>query len=137
MCFAFVSDVLVAVHGDQPPSSSEWRRYLAACANASDKVRANVVVTSGGGPNAAQRAELSNLPNLMTFPTAVVSSSIVVRGIVTAISWLGKRIKAFSPADIDSACRYLALTAETKPKVLLAVRAMQTELGHARAAGSG
>ena len=40
-------------------------------------------------------------------PKAVVTTSRVVRGIVTATSWLGSNVRAFAPSNIDEAFDYL------------------------------
>lgn len=43
-------------------------------------------------------------------PTAIVSESRLVVGLVTAASWLGANIKAFAWRDLESAVRFLGVS---------------------------
>jgi hypothetical protein len=129
MCSAIVHEVLVAVHGRQAPSNSDWRAYVGLWLANAERVRSNLVVTAGGGPSPQQRTEISKHPNINSFATAVVSDSMLVRGIVTAISWSGKPIKAFSPREMELALGYLETGPDTRAKVLLEVAAMKSKLG--------
>jgi len=84
----------VLVLGESPPTKQDWDAH---CAYITQTVAAGrlpkyiIAVTEGGGPNAAQRQQLVNVlpkgfrPERM----AVCSSSMVTRGILTALAWLG------------------------------------------------
>ena len=125
---SIVDGVLIAVHTAYGPTDDEWRSYLHLYESHQQLVRANLVVTRGGGPNAKQREAMSKLKNLRAFATAVVSDSVVARGIVTAISWIGKPIRAFTPSETDLAFEYLGVATDTRAKVRLEVAALKSEL---------
>ena len=82
-----IDSVQVLVHDAHPPGAAEWAAWLADFRANSTKWRAVLVYSLGGGPNGEQRqqltalfAELQNLP-----PAIVVTSSVAMRGIVTAV----------------------------------------------------
>lgn len=49
---------------------------------------------------------------------AIVTDELLVRGIVTAVSWLGMNVRSFSWAEMRSALRYLALPPHLDDKAL-------------------
>jgi hypothetical protein len=139
MAISLVGDVVIAVHTANPPSDDEWQAYLkmilqAGKAQGGDmsKIR-SLVVTEGGGPNAAQRRELTDALQKMSrwkdTPAAVVSTSPVVRGIVTVLSWFNLNIKPFSPDKIEDAFQSLHLSPSETPKIVTTIKAMRASLG--------
>ncbi len=58
----------------------------------------------------------------------VITGSVFGRGIVTAVSWLGKNIKAFAPSEIDKAYDFLQMSDASRKAVTNAVGIMQKEL---------
>jgi hypothetical protein len=47
-------------------------------------------------------------------PTAVLTSSVLVRGVVSALSWFMKdRIRAFGRDDFTEACTFIGVGAES------------------------
>lgn len=116
MAWTFQDGFVLVVHADKPPSDEEWRLYVEECAARVGGLRGGVALTDGHGPNAAQRGLVVDEEGLIDVPFAIVTGSVVVRGIVTALRWLGKNIKAFSPAEIGDAFVYLALDESQKSK---------------------
>jgi hypothetical protein len=106
----------VALNNAVSPGVEEWDAYLAM---ASEGMKAaggvarfkQLIVTDGGGPNAAQRKAVMELASRYGDPAAmkiaVVSNSVGVRGIVTAFNWLGAPLRAFSPTQLGEAFAYL------------------------------
>jgi hypothetical protein len=124
-----VSDgIQLAVHDESPPTDAEWDAYLAEAASS---VRGTLVVTDGGGPNAKQRAAIANIAGIAELPTAIITSSILARGIVTAISWLGKNIRAFSPAEIGAAMDYLGIGSSKRAELSQRIARLKVTLADA------
>jgi hypothetical protein len=129
LIFKLIDDLILAVHGARPPSSSEWDSYLKEHQRlASEKRKVSIlVVTEGGGPNSAQRAALKELV-ASDLRTAIVTGSVAVRGIVTAFNWLGwSSMQAFAPHEMDGALRLVGAS-HRKDAVLAELKRMQESL---------
>ena len=120
-------DVLITVQGDMPLSDPDWDDFLRVVASATH-VKAYLFSSDNHGPSAKQRAKLQSNRAVFPLPKAVVTTSMAVRGIVTATSWLGTNIRAFSPDHIDDAFDYLGLSPASRPAVLECVALMKTRL---------
>jgi hypothetical protein len=115
--------VLIAVHTSTTPSKDEWERYLRMTAEVIEESHGNYVglaVTDGGAPNSAQRAAL--VPLAKKAPEvrgAAITNSILVRGIMTAMSWLlNPNFKSFTPEELAEALTHL----QVHPMALTRVR---------------
>ena len=105
-------NVGVFVHGHKEPREKEWRDSIDQLAAQADTMKGVLVYTLGGGPNSTQRKYLADmwLRRGAMLPTALVTPSSVVRGIVTALNWvLPKPIRTFSPDQVQEAMRFLQL----------------------------
>jgi hypothetical protein len=131
MLWRIEGTVLAAVHGREDPTDAEWTAYLTS-ARGPTRYTGTLVVTDGGGPNALQRKQLEDLPELRDLPVAVVTASRAARGIVTAIGWFGKAIKAFSPQHLPEALRYLRITPAEATRVCTSIDEMKAELARTR-----
>ncbi|HTQ04988.1 MAG TPA: hypothetical protein VMI54_14085 [Polyangiaceae bacterium] len=121
--------VFVTVHGTEAPSDEEWLRYLETGKAHFAGVRASLIITEGGGPNGQQRALLTErYPEFGPLPVAVVSDSPLTRGIVTALRWLGKNIRAFRPTDLAGAFEYLDVPIPEREALLHRVAHVRSEL---------
>jgi len=109
-----VGHTLVVVHGATHPSDADWAIYLVALARNIATIEAQLIITNGGSPNSEQRrASLEIAAGRPVPPSAVVTSSVLARGAVTALSWFMKdRIHAFRPDEFDEACAFIGATAE-------------------------
>jgi hypothetical protein len=133
-----VDNVVVVVHTSLPPSNEEWNSYMqtvvaAGRAHSGDLMRCRqLVMTDGGGPNSAQRAAAQKTAaqvNGEAMPVAVVSSSTLVRGIVTAFNWFNMNMKVFSPVDVRAAFDFLRVKESTVQAIWAALDSIQDELG--------
>ncbi|MET0591799.1 MAG: hypothetical protein ABW133_03810 [Polyangiaceae bacterium] len=121
------SDVMITVQGDVPLADDDWDEYLNAV-EAAPNIKAFLISADNYGPNARQRAKLQSHRTVYPHPKAVVTTSMAVRGIVTATSWLGTNIRAFSPDRIDEAFDYLRTPADLRPSLLECLALMKTRL---------
>ena len=104
-----VGGTLVVVHGVLHPSDADWEIYLDALRSNGDAITAQLIVTDGGSPNSAQRrASLDVVVGRPVPPSAVVTSSVLARGVVSALAWFVKdRIRAFAPSEFEEACAFI------------------------------
>src|SRR5262245_55976862 len=58
-------------------------------------------------------------------PSAVITDERLVRGIVTAVSWLGVNIKSFPWADAREAIRHLGVTRDIEDRVFDALMGLR------------
>jgi len=102
--------VCVAVLHDTPPSADEWSRWLALLRERKG-ARLRVLVETHSGPNAAQRKALAETLRDEDARFAIMTDSLLVRGIVTALAWLGLPHHAFALDQLVPAGNYLELDA--------------------------
>jgi hypothetical protein len=88
-----------------------------------------LVVTDGGGPDVVMRGELQAFfkKHGHSPKTAVVTTSVLSRGIVTAVNWFNPNIKAFAPVHFPAALDHLGL-ARAGPRLLRELTEMEREL---------
>ena len=110
-----VGRTLVVVHDKTHPSDDDWQIYLDALRANQDAIEAQLIVTDGGSPTAAQRrASLEYARGFALPASAVLTSSVLVRGVVSALSWFMKdRIRAFAPGEFEEACAFIGAASES------------------------
>ena len=119
--------VAITVHTSQAPSDEDWDEYLADMAKHVHTIKGLLVYSESVGPSAPQRGRSNDLFNELgaDIPTAIMTGSKMVRGIVTAISWaVGTKIKAFSTRDFAGAMKYLELTNEEQLRVRVVLKGL-------------
>ena len=121
-------DVMVSVQGDVPMSDEDWDDYLATVDANLTSLKAFLISADNNGPNAGQRAKLDRQRAVYPLPKAVVTTSMAIRGIVTATSWIGTNIRAFSPAHIDDAFAYLNVAEPDRAALIELVAILKTRL---------
>ncbi len=101
---------LVLIHTSATPAPDEWHAYVAQVSSLlaeGPRLFHSFVATDGGGPNAAQRKELAYAieagpGDLLTH---VFTTDSLIRGIVTAFSWITKsRAVAHLPGEFTKIC---------------------------------
>ena len=119
------NDCIVAVHGRLPPSNAEWQSYCGLVfALRNPALTKGVTFTLGGGPNAKQRATLTDIHRKLVIPVdvkgAVISDSTMVRGVITAFAWAGiaKGMRSFSARDVHAGLDYVEIAIENHPAVI-------------------
>lgn len=107
MAFKALGNIIISVHNENPMTDEESNaslNFLKGCDISQTRM---LVVTKGGSPTAAQRKRLNDVLQGQEMTTAVVADGMILMGVVTAMSWFNKKIKAFSIGDIEDAFRYL------------------------------
>jgi hypothetical protein len=126
-----IDRLVLVVYGTAGPTDAQWIEHLGLVeCNGIDRT-AHLIVTDGGGPTAAQRRLLYGLLAGRTRPVAVVSGSLRVRAIVTAISWFNGAIKAFPASGLPEAIAHLEIPGSRWGLITSEVAMLARRLGRA------
>lgn len=130
MVHEVVGDLFVVIHRAGPPSDAEWDAYIAPWREHDMALMRTLVFTDGGAPNTLQRKKANEILAGRQSLTAVISSSPLVRGIVTSLSWFNAKIKAFAPEHADEGFRHLgACTTEERTHLWTLAERLRVRLG--------
>ena len=113
MLWSFDATLHIVVHSEAAPIDREWEAYLAEFPQGDKLAQYKTIVYSlGGGPNGAQRSRLVQLLQGRAPRAALLTSSSLMRGIGTAVSWFVKSLRVFSVNDRAAAFRYLDMSSD-------------------------
>jgi hypothetical protein len=121
------------IEGSQEHRDAEWIALLDGLQDAmtahNRRVRV-LVFTEGAGPNAVQRKlSIEKGWENNQSPIAVVTKSMMVRGILTAFSWFNMNLKAFAWDRAEEAYAFLDLTPSERQWVRIETKRLRTQLG--------
>ena len=125
-----VGTLRLVLQGNGHPSDAEVEQHIAEAVAMADYISAVLVVADGenaSGPDARQRSKMAQA-GLLRVPTAVVTDSVLARGIMTAVSWLGAQIRGFSHHQLAQAFEFLQLSESVRARVPEQLEAMRGEL---------
>jgi stage II sporulation SpoAA-like protein len=127
--------LLVRAPGSIPDQA--WDGFLSACSSAMERNEGSVrvlVISEGGGPNAAQRMRAFDRGWRQNRSlVAVVTDDAMTRGISTVFAWFGMNIKAFSSRRSADAFDFLRCNAAEIATLKAAIWRLQSKLGLASA----
>lgn len=107
LLFERMHNLLILVHGPDNPSDVDWNSYASFVRKTqagSAPLKALLVWTEGGAPNAMQRKAVLEATAAHETVTCVCTNSVVVRGVITALGWVSKaRFHAFDFDGVDRA----------------------------------
>jgi hypothetical protein len=129
MVQSFVGDLMILVHTSRPPSTDEWATYISTISKLDPAKFQTLVFTDGGAPSSTQRKEVTEALGGRASRGAIVSASMLVRGVVTALSWFNPLIRAFSPDEVADALQYLCVPRDEEPRVWAEVQRLREQLG--------
>jgi hypothetical protein len=122
--------LVVTVHSELAPTEDEWSRYMGqADVYQPLEDQRILVVSEGGAPNGTQRQQLIELLHGARVPTAILSSSWLMRGSGAAVSWFNRSLRVFGPSALPQALEHLQLTQWERTESLRLLREFQNELG--------
>ena len=126
-----VGRVSVVVHGRLQPSTLEWENYINyARGNIGIKRLRVLVLTHGGSPDANQRKTMEDMARQdypQPPPVAMVTDSLVVRGVMTLATIFNPYIKCF-PDQLSIAYAYLGLDAHESEQAARALERLRTRV---------
>lgn len=109
MLYRFQDGILVMMSTSKTPSDEEWTRHCQDLTRERPHLRGVLVYTAGGGPTSKQREQLRVAVGASLPPTAIMTDSAMVRGIITSINWfLNNPLTAFPHRDLEGALRHVA-----------------------------
>src|SRR5262249_48860749 len=121
-------DIFVVVQSAGLPTGADWAEYIADAADS--EFRGALVVSNGAKLTPTQRADVERLLKKNNAKNAVVTDSIVTRGVATALAWFGVPVRAFQPRELLSALDYLDVPSEQRSDVLALVERLQRTLSN-------
>lgn len=131
MLFEVGDTLAITVHTAANPSDEEWDAMLDALRKRNGDYRGLkvVVLSKGGGPDVRQRQRLVNVMKGMSPPTALLTDSLVARGIATAMSWFRTDLTVFATSRRADAYAKLGLSAALAQKADATIHRFLRELG--------
>ena len=116
IAFEVVDRMMLLVHSLQKPSEEDWDKYLSYVIEHKEDIDHILVMAKGPGPDPLQRERLVE-SYLKTFQgsTAIVTTSKMLRGIVTLLGWFNRRVKPFK--TIEQAFAYLQIPSAQAQKI--------------------
>ena len=126
-----VKRIVLAVHNEKDPTDEEYAAYCEFCLGLPTYVNSYLIKTDGGNLTPKQRAATNETLKKRGTPeptVAVVTPKVMVRGVVTALSWFNKNIRSFAPTEIDAAMKYLGLTPLEMGEAAVALRKLEADL---------
>lgn len=132
--FDLAGNTLIIVHNSKAPTNEEWFAWVKRMTNRDYR---NVLVYSeGGGPTASQRGETKEFWKTQNFfpKFSVVTESTAVRGILTALVWLGveKTLRPFPPSAMAEALEWIEVSHFERQMVLEKLVNLQIKLKSAQ-----
>jgi hypothetical protein len=130
MRFGTHEKVFYFVHTEAPPDEREWEESMVVAIDKAERklIDCYLIFTDGGAPNANQRRRITDSKAVSVLPTSVLTDSIFVRGVLTALNWMGKVGKPFAPAHVQSALDHLAIPRAQRNDLLRAVALQKLSL---------
>jgi hypothetical protein len=124
--WVFVGDMVITFSTAGELNDDEWTNFINDIKN---KQVARYLATNIGTieVNSVQRKKFVDVSKLKPFPVAVVTDERLVRGLVTAISWFGVNVEAFSWKDLQNAIRHLGVDPTAEQDVINAIRKLAQE----------
>lgn len=134
MVFKIVGNVHIVINGTTEPHDEDWRLYMNAVRSEEQKMTdfakmRTLVFSGGGGPNAKQRKEINEFLGGRATPVAIVTSSTIMRGIVTALQWFNPLARAFSPDNVVAAMQFLGTSNSDTNLVWSEAKKLQRSVG--------
>lgn len=123
--------VFVIVHSPLNPTVSEYDQALAGYDQHLGRFNGILIHSEGGAPNALQRKRTTEFWEGKTLPkTAIMTSSSVVRGVITALNWFfPQELRCPSDGYFQGAFEYLAVPQDQQKLVTQTVHRLRRELG--------
>jgi hypothetical protein len=129
--WALYGNILIVVQRPGIPTDGDWIEYML---DASGTTFTGVLVIGEGSKlSPTQRVDVEQLVKQSGANSAVVTSSALTRGVVTALRWFGVPMKAFALWDLSGALDFLAVPAAERDELLATVEQVKALTSQPRA----
>lgn len=132
MAVKVIDQVFLVAYGAGPPTDLEWAAFLHLIERHGVARTKHLVVTDGGEPTAEQRRRFATLLDGAAVPAAIVTGNLRVRGSVTAISWLDRRLRAFPPSAVNDALEFLEIPVSRTGTIVSELGKLRSELAESQ-----
>jgi hypothetical protein len=106
--WTIIDDIAISCSTDGEVPSNAWRAYMADLTG--KRVRKILSLAIGQTSlTSVQRKEAADIAKSQKVASAVVTDDRLVRGMLTALSWLGVDVKAYSWDQLSDALDHLAV----------------------------
>jgi len=129
LAFSAMEDLVVVVYGAKDPSNADIEEVVGVFKKLDMSRIPSLIVSHGGAPNALQREMLLTSIGTAEHLSAVMSDSLRVRGVVTALSWFKENIKAFSKSKLGSALEYLNISPSRNETIAKEIDRLEHRVG--------
>jgi hypothetical protein len=121
----------VIAHSDTAPTNEDYDQTLSGYHQHLGLFNKILISSGGGAPNSSQRKKTTEFWKGKIVPkTAIMTSSRMARGVITALGWLmpSSQMVGVDFDDFPSAFRYLELPVDQHSKVIQVVIRLRKEL---------
>lgn len=139
MMWELCGPVFVIVHSTENPSDAEYTQTLDGYQQHLGAFNGILICTDGGAPNLKQRKATTEFWKGKDLPrTAIMTSSKVTRGVITALSWVlpAQKINAVEFNDYAGAFSYLEVPEQWHTQIKQTVGRLRRELEAERLQGA-
>src|SRR6185503_2574986 len=125
--WAVVHDLLISVTSAGTVRDEDWQAFVQALLT---EPITKYLATSLGKADvtSVQRKQAADILRSRNIRMAVVTNDTFVRGLVTAVGWLGANVQSFPWTDTTTALQYLAVTGKMAERSLATLAKLRREV---------
>lgn len=128
--WAIMGDLAVMFSSDGDVPAASWQKYLAELK--ANRVTKILSLTPGHTSlTSVQRKEAADIAKAQGIVAAVVTDDRLVRGMLTALSWLGVNVKGFSWDEIKEALHYMGVSPVYHERVIATADQLKVRVAEA------
>jgi hypothetical protein len=124
IAWGYAEKMLVVVHAPVEPATKDWNEFMEEVRTHVD-IRGVMILANNSRLTPIQRAEIKGWYQEHKVRGALVTDSMMMRGIVTAMNWFGIEAKAFPSDGLDAAMEYIGVPPASRANVLMMVRKLE------------
>jgi hypothetical protein len=117
MAHACVGKVAVTVHSREPASDAEWAGYIQELDEHQGQLTGILVFTAGGAMDPGKRATIMRIMERDRLRVAVLTDSMLLRGVIAAWRVINAHIKGFEPDALQAALDYHGVPADDRAAI--------------------
>lgn len=136
LAYTHIDDLYVVVHPTADPAPDHWTHMIEDVISLHGRLTGCLVVAGNVKLDARQRSQLADVLRGEKIQVAVLISSPVTRGIVTALGWLVGGYRAFEMSRLEDAMDHLGIPVGRRDRVRATVAEMRQRLNEMRKAAT-